>query len=140
MSKLMKMSLFAGGVLAILGAGATWRWWKDPVYDFYYPVEQSNCDSPFEKDPFSLTFRVKREDGEVFRIAVFRMNNETIRDLDRLENCSVLDKNNWKCGGVSHSTFVSDTYSMVDGSLTYTNMYNLDSRRPPLCPPKIIKR
>mgnify|MGYP000380190626 FL=1 len=49
-------------------------------------------------------------------------------DLKRLENCLVVDKANWKCGGsekISYGTLYKDkTYQVINGKFTFAEYKN----------------
>jgi hypothetical protein len=49
-------------------------------------------------------------------------------DLKRLENCLVVDKANWKCGGnekISYGTLYKDkTYQVINGKFTFSEYKN----------------
>jgi hypothetical protein len=106
---------------------------SNATYDFYYRTEIDNCNSPYNTKPISFKFSHKKETNEIFRTSDF----EGKKQIDKLDNCAILDSKNWTCGGERNSVFTNEKYTFINGLLSYENIV-FDSG--PSCPPKIVKR
>ena len=104
------------------------------TYEFYMHDDPNNCNSPLAKTPILFKFSYKKETNEMFRTVIY----EGKQDIVKLENCSILDDKNWRCGGEFVAPFTTEIYSVVDGVISYQHMKT--NGIGPICPPKIIKR
>jgi hypothetical protein len=107
------------------------------TYDFYERVDGKNCYSSYgDKPDYSLRFAHKKETGEIFVTAEFDVDGVKKIDIQKMENCSVLDAKNWSCGGVWIGTMLSAKYVFVNGEFSY----NAGIMQSVNCMPKIVKR
>lgn len=122
------------GYVAVEGsaspAGAT--------YDFYTKVDYKNCNSSFETKPsFSLKFLFKKETNEIFMTAEFDDNGAKKQQIQKLDNCSVLDSKNWTCGGEWTGSFQSPKYMFIDGVFAYDKGFSTIGAN---CDVRFVKR
>lgn len=104
------------GYVAVEGSASP----SGATYDFYQKVDYKNCNSPFETNPsFSLKFLFKKETNEIFMTAEFDDNGAKKQQIQKLDNCSVLDSKNWTCGGEWTGGYQSPKYMFIDGAFAY---------------------
>lgn len=101
-------------------------------YDIYY---REDCNSPF-KNPTSYKFSFKKETSEIFMTVEFDKDGVRKQGIDKLEDCTILDSNNWMCGGKLIGGSLFDTkYQFIEGVFSYDPGYNIN-----MCNVKIVKR
>ncbi len=108
-------------------------------YDFYARENPENCQSNYEKEPrLSAEFTYNKETNKIFMKMDFYKSNE--RNLIfEMEQCgSIVNLDNWSCGGIESSEGISPVWKMKNGIFTYTEGYKKGS--PILCNEKIVQR
>lgn len=104
------------GYVALNGAAFP----SSATYDFYYKVDNTNCNSPFEAKPsYSSKFLFKKETNEVFLTVDYDDNGVKKHEIHKLDNCSVLNSKNWTCGGEFIGSMLSPKYMFVDGVFAF---------------------
>jgi hypothetical protein len=95
------------------------------TYDFYFKEDSKNCNSPFEeKAGMSLKFLFKKETNEIFMTSEINNNGTKKQQIQKLDSCSVLDSENWKCGGEWTGNYQSPTYMFINGDFAYDKGFN----------------
>jgi hypothetical protein len=110
---------------------------SEATYDIFFITDTKNCNSPYQNTPTSATFSYKKETDEIFAIYEIAVNDEKKHQLIKLDDCSIINKNNWTCGGKIDSGYKSQKFTMVDGDLSFVLGGFLDDTS---CPTKIVKR
>lgn len=67
-----------------------------------------------------LTFKIDDKNGKVMKILKSAFKNDVV-DIEFLEDCKVIDKQNFKCGG-EFNAFTKNkdsSWSVVDGNINY---------------------
>lgn len=111
----------------------------DATYDFYERVDYKNCYSPYEEKPYSLRFAFKKETNEIFMTAEFEDNGVKKQQIQKLEDCSILDGKNWTCGGEYKYSYKTPKYMFVNGTFSY-EPGKTSLKDDAMCAPKIVKR
>ena len=90
------------------------------TYDFYFKEDYKNCNSPFkEKASMSLKFLFKKETNEIFMTSEIDNNGAKKQQIQKLDSCSVLDSENWTCGGEWISGHQLPKYMFIDGAFAF---------------------
>jgi len=97
---------------------------KKLVYKFY------NCiGTNYEKDcqrelKGTATFKVDKEKSQV--VVIYDRLKDNQKTMFKLDNCTVLDEKNWKCGGHAESndffSTVNAGWTSVDGEIYTTDL------------------
>jgi hypothetical protein len=111
---------------------------SNATYDFYDKVDFKNCNSPFESSPsFSLKFLFKKETNEIFMTVEFDEKGVKKQEIQKLDNCSVMDAKNWTCGGEWIGSYKQPKYMFIDGAFSYDiGISSVGSN----CDIKVVKR
>lgn len=109
------------------------------TYDFYARENPSNCQSNFQKNPrMTAEFTYNKETNKIFMRMDFHKTNEQ-NLIFEMEQCrSIVNLDNWSCGGIESTDGISPIWKMTNGQFTYTEGYKRGS--PILCNEKIIER
>ena len=134
-------------VLVILCASAYYAYSSFKVdisksaYDFYHwRFDERNCNSGTSSEPdYSLKFSHKKETNEIFVTGEFKVKGSIQSSIQKLDNCYIIDSNNWSCGGEWVANFLSPKYTFVNGEFSFTDGLSLSDKQP-RCMPKIVKR
>jgi hypothetical protein len=137
-----KYFLMLFGLLSIVYFGFTIFGGKissdSTTYDFYVPLDYKNCNSPYEEKPgFSLRFAFKKETNEIFMTIEMDVDGVKKMQIQPLNDCSILNSENWTCGGKSAGSYISPLYAYVDGVFSYVDGQFIGEKN---CPSKYKKR
>lgn len=97
---------------------------KDLIYK-YYNCSGTNYDKDCQKElKGTATFKVDKDKSQV--VVIYDKIKDGQKTMIKLENCTVLDDKNWKCGGHAESNAYISTvnvgWTSVDGEIYTTNM------------------
>jgi len=110
---------------------------SEATYDIFENIDKKRCYTSFEKTPISVSFSYKKETDEIFAIYEIAVDDEKKHQLIKLDDCSIINKNNWTCGGNISNEYISEKFTMVNGDLTFEpSGFIYDNR----CFPKMVKR
>jgi len=99
-------------------------------FDFYFREESFDCGLPYKAEPLRAQYQYKKATNEIF--AIYHVRDE--KTIVKLEDCTILDAENWTCGGKFIGDYRDAKTSLVNGELSYSGG-SLSK-----CPPKIVKR
>lgn len=131
--------MLAGAIsIAYFGYSALQLNTSGAKFDLYSRVDYKNCNSAFTDTPITLKFNYKKETNEIFMTAEFVVDGIKKSQISTLDKCSILDSQNWSCGGEWNGSYRSTKITLVNGELSYDNgtpVLKDDAN----CPVKIIK-
>jgi hypothetical protein len=91
---------------------------------FYKREIYGDCTSQFEKKPtYMIGFIYKKETGEIYKSEESNFNGNNSIELQKLSPCSVVNENNWVCGGdyyeFNDKINKAQKFTFVNGNLSY---------------------
>lgn len=111
------------------------------LYDLYSRKNYKDCNSPYnEKPDVTWEFVYKKDSNDIFaKIEYEDDGGVRKKDVIKLESCTIMDENNWSCGGEWTGAYQAPKYSFVNGEFSYNKGVSV-LKGDANCTPKIVKR
>jgi len=112
------------------------------TYQVYEVKDISDCKSGYKDEPTaSVKFIVDENKSYVIK----KYEKSKFKDISKLDNCVIIDKNNWKCGGDFYKVGDSNIYmnsslQMVDGDLKEIQVTRLENLERLFCDSIYVKK
>ncbi len=107
------------------------------AYEFYTHKKWGDCSSGYEDKPImTMEFIYNNQSKEIIAKIDYEEKNQKKQDFTKLAPCSVVDENNWSCGGnpMENGKGSYSKYIMKNGVFSYEESSNA------ACSAKIILR